>query len=82
MYEYKTQKELFRSLIPAFNVKIRLLKNNNYYNITRKDIWDYLKINKWRSSVDLTIADMVNDIIHVDNKEIDIYLRSHRKGYE
>lgn len=81
MYEYKNQLELYQNLIPALNVKLRLLKNNNYNNITKKDIWNYLKINKWRISVDLTLADMVNDIIHADNKEIDIYLKKNKKDY-
>lgn len=76
MYEYRSQEELYRNLIPALNVKMRLIKGSGYDNIKRMDIWNYLKVNKWRSSVDLTISDMVNDIIHVDNKEIDIYVKS------
>ena len=75
MYEYKNQKELYQALIPAFNVKLRLLKDSNYDFIKRKDIWDYLKVNKWANSVNLTLAEMVNDIIHADNKDIDIYLK-------
>ena len=75
MYEYKSQKELYKALIPAFNVKLRLLKESDYDFIKRKDIWDYLKVNKWTNSVDLTLAEMVNDIIHADNKDIDIYLK-------
>lgn len=75
MYEYKNQKELYQALIPAFNVKLRLLKESDYDFIKRKDIWDYLKVNKWANSVDLSLAEMVNDIIHADNKEIDIYLK-------
>lgn len=79
MYEYKSQKELYETLIPAFNVKLRLLKEGEYDSIKRIDIWNYLKVNKWVNSVDLTLADMVNDIIHADNKEIDIYLKK-KKG--
>ena len=75
MYEYKSQQELYQNLIPALNVKIRLLKNSNYNHITKKDIWNYLKNNKWSSSINLTISEMVNDIIHADNKEIDIYIK-------
>ena len=81
MYEFKNQKELYQRLIPAFNVKLRLLKKNNYNHITKKDIWNYLKDNKWCKSIDLTLADMVNDIIHADNKAIDIYLKKNNKEY-
>lgn len=81
MYEYKSQKELYQNLIPALNVKITLLKNNNYNNITKLDIWNYLKESKWRNSINLTIAEMVNDIIHTDNKDIDIYLKKNKENY-
>ena len=81
MHEYKSQKELYQNLIPALNVKLTLLKNNNYNNITKIDIWNYLKITKWSKSVNLTLAEMVNDIIHTDNKDIDIYLRKTKKNY-
>lgn len=81
MYEYRSQKELYLSLIPALNVKLRLLKNSDYANINKIDIWNYLKISKWRNSVDLTISEMVNDIIHADNKDIDIYLKKYKKNY-
>lgn len=81
MYEYKSQKELYQNLIPALNVKLRLLKNNDYHDIDKIDIWNYLKETKWRSSIDLTLADMVNDIIHADNKDIDIYLKKNKENY-
>ena len=78
MYEYKSQQELYKNLIPALNVKLRLLKKSNYEHITKKDIWNYLKNNKWSSSINLTISEMVNDIIHADNKEIDIYIKKQK----
>lgn len=81
MDEYKSQKDLYISLIPALNVKLRLLKNNDFGDITRMDIWNYLKNNKWRSSVDLTLADMVNDIIHTDNGDIYVYVKKSKGDY-
>ncbi len=75
MHEYKSQLELYKNLIPALNVKLRLLKNSNFNEITKKDVWNYLKTNKWTNSINLTISEMVNDIIHADNKEIDIYVK-------
>lgn len=73
MREYKSQKELYLNLIPALNVKIKSLKRNNYKDISKEDIWNYLKDSKWRYGVDLTLADMVNDIIRTDNEEIKNY---------
>ena len=63
------------------NVKLRLLKNSDYKNIDKIDIWNYLKISKWKNSINLTISEMVNDIIHADNKDIDIYLKKYKKNY-
>ncbi len=70
MYEYKSQMELYQGLIPAMNVKLEMLKRNNYTGISREDIWNYLRDYKWKSSVDLMLCDMVQDIIHTDNQEL------------
>ena len=75
MYEYKSQKELYNNLIPALNVKLRLLKNNNYDNITRIDIWNYLIETKWRSSRNLMLSDIVNDILYAEEKKIDEFIK-------
>ena len=76
MREYKSQKELYLNLIPALNVKLKSLRRNNFKDITREDIWNYLRDSKWRYGVDLTLADMVQDIIHTDNLEISKFVRS------
>ncbi len=70
--EYTSQKDLYLALIPAFNVKKRLLKITKY-NISNKDIWDYLIENKWKNSYNLTISEVVNDIINIDVEKINIY---------
>lgn len=76
MREYNSQKELYMNLVPALNVKLKLLRRNNYKDITREDIWNYLRNSKWRYGVDLTLADMVQDIIHTDNLEISKFVES------
>ena len=81
MDEYKSQKELFDSLKPAFNVKLRLI-NKDYDYITKNDIWNYLKINKWCKDVGLTISEMVDDIIMVDIDKVDLFLKEHIKKQE
>ena len=74
MQEYSSMQELYNILIPAFNVKLRQLKNSKYNNIKRQDIWEYLKNNKWMLSVDLSISEMVSDIINVDGYKIKKYI--------
>ena len=78
MDEYKSQKELFDSLKPAFSVKLRLIKKDYDY-ITKNDIWNYLKINKWCKDKNLGLSEMVNDIINVDIEKVDRFLKKHLK---
>ena len=68
--EYSTIIELYKALIPAFNVKRRLLKFTKHENITNKDIFKYLAVSKWQNSYDLTIAQIVNDIITLDVEDL------------
>ena len=75
--KYKTEKELFIALRGAFNVKLRLLKDDYDY-ITMVDIWNYLKINKWCKCKNLSLSEMVNDIINVDLEEINKYIEAER----
>ena len=76
MYEYRSQEELYQGLIPAMNVKLKMLKKSHYDGINHEDIWNYLRDNKWRSSIDLTLSDMVQDIIHTDNLKIVNYVKN------
>ena len=81
MDEYTNIKELFEGLKPAFNVKLRLI-NKEYDYITKTDIWNYLKIIKWCNDINLTIADMVDDIIMVDIFEVDKFVKEFIKKQE
>ena len=76
MREYKSQRELYLNLVPALNVKMKHLKRGNYTGITREDIWNYLRDNKWKYGVDLTLSDMVHDIIRLDNLEISNFIKN------
>lgn len=79
MQEYKSEKELYEALVPALNVKLRMFKNDNYNYIRKEDIWNYLKDNVWINSVNLSISEMVSDIINVDGMKIVTYLYQHNK---
>lgn len=80
MYEYKSQKDLYQGLIPALNLKVKYLKRTNNKEITKEDIWNYLKETKWKNSIDLTLADMVQDILHTDNSELISYKNKNKKA--
>ena len=80
MYEYKSQEELYQGLIPAIHVKLKLLKRGNYNMITENDIWNYLRESKWKNSINLTLSDMVQDILHTDNHEFIKYKKSRKEN--
>lgn len=67
--EYTSQEELYLALLPVFNVKKRLLSITKY-NIDNKSIWLYLINNKWKNSYNLTISEVVNDIITIEPEKI------------
>jgi len=64
--EYKNQLELYQKLVPVFKVKERLINVSQNNDVTINDIWHYLAVNKWKNSTNLTLADIVNDIINID----------------
>ena len=72
--EYKSEKELYQSLRGAFNVKLRMIKDNYDY-IKSIGIYNYLKITKWCKATNLSISEMVNDIISIDIQKVDEYIK-------
>ena len=68
--EFTSLSQLYGKLIPAFNVKQRLIKNSKYKDITNENIWSYLTDTKWRNAKDLSLSEMINDIITVDLENI------------
>lgn len=77
-FKFKSLEELYKKLIPAFNVKINDLRRNNIKGIDRKDIWNYLKSTYWMKREHLTLGEMVNDIITVSDKELIDYKINNR----
>ena len=71
---YVSQEELFKILNGAFQVNLRLIRKEHAY-IKMIDIWNYLKINKWCKDKNLTISEMVNDIIDINIDKVDLFLK-------
>lgn len=58
--EFNNLTELKNRLMPALRLKKEEINNKN---ITEEDIWNYLKDTKWVKSNNLSLSDMVNDIL-------------------
>ena len=65
--------ELKKRLMPALRLRKRELKRQNYY-ITEEELWNYFVENFWKKSVQLSLAQMVDDILNreIKNKDQDI----------
>lgn len=64
--EFSSVKELYDRLTPALKTKEQELKRNNINYIKKEDIWNYLKIKKWKGAKNLLLHQMVDDILNVD----------------
>ena len=66
--------DLYNRVLPALKSKVKELKQNHITFVTEKDVWDCLRKKKWNGESDLTLYDIVNDILFVDEKEVVNYL--------
>ena len=67
--------ELYNRIRPALKTKKEEMKRAGYIYIKEEDIWNYLKENKWMNSKNLSLYQMVNDVLNADNMLIDKYLK-------
>lgn len=73
MIEFNNLQELKTRITPALNTKVKEI--NSY--VTEEDIWKYLKT-KWKTSANLTLYDIINDIINLKKEVIEEYVRSEK----
>ncbi len=72
--EFNNLKELKKRVTPALNTKLKELKIKNYLKITTEDIWNYLIELKWKKSENLTLYDIINDILNSNSEDIEEYI--------
>lgn len=73
--EFSSQEELYKRVQPALKAQLAELHRLGYPYIQLIDIWNYLIFSKWKKAKNLTLSDIVNDILHVDNHKLDEYLK-------
>lgn len=64
--EFKNVKELYNRVKPALTTKMRLILKKGI-KTNKKEIFDYLVETKWKQAVDLTLSDIVSDILNLDD---------------
>ena len=64
--EFKSIEELKKRLMPALRLRKKELKKVNYF-FSEDELWDYFSKNFWRNATNLSLSQMVDDIL---NQEI------------
>ena len=73
--KFNSLEDLYNRLKPALRSKIKELHKLDKIYIKENDIFDFLSDNKWENSNNLTLDQMVDDILYVDNDLIDEYVQ-------
>ena len=71
-YEFTTLEELYKRVKPALRSKEKELEKMGYSNIKEIDIWNSLK-NKWKNTNNLTLSDIIDDILNTSCEELNSY---------
>ena len=66
--KFDNLQELYERVIPSLELKVKLLKEQNI-TTTKEDIWNYLS-KKWKNGKNLTLFDIVNDIMILDGNKL------------
>lgn len=72
---FSSKEELYNRVKPALSAKLTELHRLGYNYIQIVDIWNYLVEVKWSKGRDLMLSDIVSDIMHIEEKKIDEYLK-------
>ena len=75
-FEFSSLKELYNHIKPALETKASEMHRLGFDYIKCEDIWNYLKENKWKKSSDLSLYEMINDVLNTDNVLIDTYVKN------
>lgn len=74
-FDFSSKEELYKRIRPALGAKVAELHRLGYSYMQEVDVWNYLIVSKWRYAKNLMLSDVVHDILHVDNQELDIFLK-------
>ena len=72
---FNSTKELYDRIMPALCTKREEMRRHGYSYIKEEDVWNYLKEVKWVKANNLSLAEMVSDVLNTEDAYIDSYLR-------
>lgn len=78
--EFNNLSELYERLKPALRTKKNEMNRRGFTYIRLEDIWNYLKEVKWKRASDLSLHEMVSDVLNTHDETIDAYLKQKLKS--
>lgn len=78
--EFQSIDELYQRVRPALHTKVHKLSMHGIDFVTEEDIWNLL-MDKWKMGRDLTLFDIVHDILKLDEKVILDKYRDYKDEY-
>ncbi len=75
MNEFKSLEELYLRIKPALHTKKEEMRRAGYEYVKTEDIWNYLKESIWQKASNLSLYQMVSDILNTEDALIDAYLK-------
>ena len=79
---FKTIDDLYKRLKPALYSKVVELKRMGLDYIKEEDIFNYLLESSWSKKDNLSISDLTNEILYLDNNLITSYVMNLLKETE
>ena len=73
--KFNSLEDLYNRLKPALRSKIKELHSLDKIYIKENDVFFFFFDTKWENSTNLTLDQMVDDILYVDNNKIDEYVQ-------
>lgn len=80
--DFKTIDDLYKRLKPALYSKVIELKRRGLDYIREEDIFNYLLETSWAKKDNLSIAELTNDILYLDDNLITNYVMNIFKNTE
>ena len=73
---FSSIEELYKRVQPALNSKVKDLTRVGVNYVQKADVWNYLKNNIWCKKSNLTLGEIVNDIMTTPNAELEMYVQA------
>ena len=70
--------ELYQRVFPALKTKKEEINLEFKSNVKEIEIWQYMRNRIWKETVDLTLGDIIEDILNTKNDDIYFYIKNNR----